>query len=391
MTAAVDDAEFVRIQVAHRLGSIGNIRLKSTEATRQRLERSCSGSALVWNAGEGRPAAWNGWDSVGCDVDSIRLNGRSPERAPKYFRALKEVLAAGADFDFAMDMQDRRVRSPVVSEGPDAGCAVPVFVFNRLESVAGAVLWPLPLYHDLGSDGFLGNFDQHRIPWEMKGPRFVWRGSPGGRNSIGKPSEHAADTRMRPLLQRHRDGRISDGNLRAQLDLFPRYRFVSRYIGDVRGDVGFTERKDIGIDNWPALRPLKLEAIPQREMLRFKYLVVLPGLDIGSSFFWTMNSGSVGLVMETPFESFASVHFKPWEHYVPFRQDLSDFEDRLAWCRKNDAECREMTERAAAVCRQLGRTDLRHQCNMLVIEEVRRRIERSDDFSSEMPDTSGKG
>ncbi|MDO5370435.1 hypothetical protein [Paracoccus sp. (in: a-proteobacteria)] len=31
MTAAIDDAEFVRIQVAHRLGSIDDIRLKSTE------------------------------------------------------------------------------------------------------------------------------------------------------------------------------------------------------------------------------------------------------------------------------------------------------------------------------------------------------------------------
>lgn len=176
---------------------------------------------------------------------------------------------------------------------------------------------------------------------------------------------------MRPLLQRHHDGRISDAKLRQQLDLFPRYRFVNRYIGDDRGDVGFTERKDIGIDNWPALRALKREMISQREMLRFKYLVVLPGLDVGSSFFWTMNSGSVGLVMETPFESFASVHFRPWEHYVPFRQDLSDFEDRLAWCHDNDAECREMTERAVAACRQLGREDLRHQCNQLVIDEVR--------------------
>lgn len=391
MTAVADDAEFVRLQVAHRLGRIDDLCLKSTEATRQRLERSCSGSALLWNAREGRPAAWNGWDSVGPGIDGVRVNGKSPERAPKYFRALKDVLAAGADFDFAVDMQDRRVRSPVVTEGPDAGCAMPVFVFNRLEGIAGTVLWPLPLYHDLGSDGFLGNFEQHRVPWEMKEPRFVWRGSPGGRNSIGKASEHAADTRLRPLLQRHRDGRISDTQLHEQLDLFPRYRFVNRYLGDARGDVGFTERKDIGIDNWPALQPLKRDPIPQREMLRFRYLVVLPGLDIGSSFFWTMNSGSVGLVMETRFESFASVHFRPWEHYVPFRQDLSDFEDRLAWCRENDGECREMTARAAAVCRQLGREDLRRQSDFLVIDEIRRQVEQGYDFSFMPSATSGKG
>jgi len=287
------------------------VRLTSTAATRDRLEKSGSGGTCIWLSAQSRPAEWNNWSSTSPGIEGVRFRKGDSSRNPKTFGALQEILAAGADFDFAIDMQDRRVRSPAVQEGHEKGDATPVFSFNRLGGMPGVILWPLPGYHDLGSNGFLGNFETRLIPWEDKEDRFVWRGSPGGRNSIGKPSERHAEYRLRPLLVRNRDERLSDKKLLKILDQFPRHRFVTRYIDDPRGDVGFTDRKDIGIDGWPVLRSLRRERIPQIEMLKYKYLVVLRGLDVGSSFYWTMNSGSVGLVMETPFESFASVHFKP--------------------------------------------------------------------------------
>ncbi|HHW35520.1 MAG TPA: hypothetical protein GXX24_15490 [Paracoccus solventivorans] len=373
--ASISDQEFVRTQVAHRLGKIDEVQLTSTAATWERLKICGSGGTLLWLAAQSRPADWNNWSSIGPGLEGVRFRQRAPELNPKAFRSLQEILAAGADFDFAVDMQDRRVRSPAVQEGPEKGTATPVFAFNRLGRMPGVVLWPLPGYHDLGSNGFLGNFGTRLIPWEDKQDRFVWRGSPGGRNTIGKTFERDAGYRMRPLLVSNRDGKLSDKKLLRHLDQFPRYRFVSRYIDDPRGDVGFTDRKDIGIDNWPVLRSLKREHIPQPEMLQYKYIVVLRGLDIGSSFYWTMNSGSVGLVMETPFESFASIHFRAWEHYVPFREDGSDFEERLEWCLANDAECQAIADRAGATCRNLARTDLREEIDRRVVGELRRRIQ----------------
>lgn len=372
--APISDQEFVRVQVAHRLGEIDEVQLTATEATRERLKISSSGGTLLWLSTQSRPAEWNNWSSISSGLGGIRFRKGAPELNPKTFRSLQEILAAGADFDFAIDMQDRRVRSPAVQEGNKKGHATPVFAFNSLGGMPGVILWPLPGYHDLGSNGFLGNFETKLIPWRDKEDRFVWRGSPGGRNTIGKTSERHAGHRMRPLLVSNRDGNISDKKLLRHLDQFPRYRFISRYIDDPRGDVGFTERKDIGIDNWPVLRPLKREHIPQHEMLKYKYIVVLRGLDVGSSFYWTMNSGSVGLVMETPFESFASIHFKPWEHYVPFREDGSDFEERLEWCRENDTECQAIADRARTACRNLARADLREEINRRVVDELRRRV-----------------
>ena len=78
--------------------------------------------------------------------------------------------------------------------------------------------------------------------------------------------------------------------------------------------------------------------------------------------------------METPFESFASTHFRPWEHYVPFKEDSSDFEERLAWCQANDAECRAMAVRARIVCQKLADATLRQEANRQVIAEIRRRM-----------------
>lgn len=368
------DEEFIHQQVSHRLGRISEIQLASITAAQERLEASGSGATLRWLSAQNQPAEWNNWSSNSPGIEGVRFRGRSPELNPKTFGSLQEILAAGADFDFAIDMQDRRVRSPTVQDGPEKGKALPVFAFNRLAGMAGLVLWPLPGYHDLGSDGFLGNFESKRIPWEEKVSRFVWRGSPGGRNTIGKSSEHAAGHRLRPLLIKNQAHQLSDRKLFKHLDQFPRHRFVTRYIDDTRGNVGFIDRKDIGIDRWPALRPLKREHISQHEMLGYKYIVVLRGLDVGSSFYWTMNSGSVGLVMETPFESFASTHFRPWEHYVPFKEDSSDFEERLAWCEANDAECRAMVERARIVCQKLAEPGLRQEANRQVITEIRRRM-----------------
>ena len=80
-----------------------------------------------------------------------------------------------------------------------------------------------------------------------------------------------------------------------------------------------------------------------------------------------MNSGSVGLVFDCDFESFASHHFKPWEHYVPIRKSLGNMEKALEWCEKNQEECQEMARRAAEVCRLLARQDLREKIQQGIV------------------------
>ena len=35
----------------------------------------------------------------------------------------------------------------------------------------------------------------------------------------------------------------------------------------------------------------------------------------------------------------------PWEHYVPVKMDLSDFEEKIEWIRKNEQDAEEIAQR----------------------------------------------
>ena len=39
---------------------------------------------------------------------------------------------------------------------------------------------------------------------------------------------------------------------------------------------------------------------------------------------------------------------KPFEHYVPVKEDLSDLEERIMWARENDAEAKKIAENAVS-------------------------------------------
>ena len=57
-----------------------------------------------------------------------------------------------------------------------------------------------------------------------------------------------------------------------------------------------------------------------------------------------LKSGSVVLKIA----AFLDVGFVParqWEHYIPVRMDLSDFEERIKWAKNNDEELQKIRER----------------------------------------------
>lgn len=61
---------------------------------------------------------------------------------------------------------------------------------------------------------------------------------------------------------------------------------------------------------------------------------------------WKTRSCSAVLSQESPWESFFSVQFEPWQHFVPLANDLLDTEEKVRWCLANDAELRQIAGRA---------------------------------------------
>lgn len=362
----MDDQAFVATQVAHRLGAIGAVRLGLGDAARNHAISVSSGGALAWNAAAQAPYPDNGWwpNPDRPDLPNNSARGVRPEKSQG---ALQSLLRAGADFDLMIDMQDRRVRSLVTPEGE----AFPTFVFNRIEGAAGRILWPMPTdLHEIGANAFLGPFpDPDAVPFVDRSPMVVWRGGMTGRGGRGDVRQEGH--RFQKLFAEVETGRRALSWAHKRLHEFPRFAFVRHLATDPRADVGLIAQEWLHPLSQPILAPLTKPTMPQRAQARHKYIAVLRGADLGSSFFWTMNSGSLGLVMETPWESFASVHFKPWVHYVPFKVDMSDFNERLEWCNANPADCAEMVLAAGEMCQSLARQDLREQADRGVINALR--------------------
>lgn len=339
------EAGFIAASVAMQLGGFAGPVAQSQEALLRAL-RGSSGSALAQLPGGG--------PVVQLAEGSLREMDRHELAQPgKATNALAQIRALGPAFGFIVDMQDRRVRS--LAEPEDA--CWPVFCFNRKAEDMRRILWPLPFYHDLPGDHFLADIRPDAVPWEEKAPRVVWRGITGGRVMGTDPRDEGI--RLKGILRRHAAGRLKDAALADLVGRLPRFHALAKVQGDPRFDFGFVDGDGYVIAKTPLHAPLGRPRLSRLEMQRNKYIAVLRGLDVGSSFYWVMNSGSVGFVMETPFQSFASGHFRAWEHYIPFREDCADLTERFDWAEAHPAECREMTRRAAGVCALLARPDLR--------------------------------
>ncbi|HMM07772.1 MAG TPA: glycosyl transferase family 90 [Paracoccus solventivorans] len=302
--------------------------------------------------------------------DGSRLKSPRPEvLSPRALAAIEDIDAFQPRFSYIVDMWDRRIRS--TSDGAEP--PFPVFSFNRITGEPGRVLWPLAGFHDAGSRGFLGHLDPGRVSWEDKLPKVVWRGGTGGR-TIGSSPGRGEGMRLISALRRYQAGTLGRRKLERVICGTHRWQVLDRVKDDPRFDLGFVDSADYIISETPLHQHLERPRLTPEEMQRFRYIAVLRGNDVGSSFYWTMNSGSVGLVQDTPYETFASGHFRPWEHYIPFAEDGSDLPARLDWAESHLQECRAMVRRAAAVCAFLDRPDLRAAVLGGVIRRVGERM-----------------
>lgn len=362
---------FVADAVAFQLGAGAQIGWTHSATALGPALAAASGGRLLWHHAQGAPDPSNGWTILpGNGPTHTRLSNAAHVKPRKAIAALGGLIDAELDFDVLIDMQDRRARRSAPAEGP----AWPVIAFNRINGDPARILWPLDGHHDLGAEAFLGQIDPGAVPWEEKLPRVAWRGILSGRanpkGDVLRERERAA-----ALVRRLADG---ESGALTRLGTVPRFRFVTHHIDDTRFDVGLVDGGGVALGAVPALAALARPPIARPAFQRFRYIAVLRGVDVGSSFYWTMNSGSLALVMDCPFETFGSGHFRPWEHYVPFREDLSDLEERLDWCKRNDAACRDMAHNAASVCRFLADGDLRARIARGVVSGLRAALNRED-------------
>lgn len=180
----------------------------------------------------------------------------------------------------------------------------------------GSVLRPEYLYIPASDEYFMYSlyeiFAPHRIPWEERIPKAVWRGGLSGE-----------------MLRIHT---------------------VQKCLHLPHADVKL-------VDNWP--RPeynpdktpeLFAPRIEPPEQCTYKAVFWIDGNCISSNVLWVFATGAVPILINETYYWFKDM-IQPWVHYVPVRPDLSDLEANLQWIFDHDAEARRIAENALEFCR----------------------------------------
>jgi len=83
------------------------------------------------------------------------------------------------------------------------------------------------------------------------------------------------------------------------------------------------------------------------EMIKYKYIISIEGNDKDSGLNWKLASNSVVIMTPPIYESWLMENkLEPYVHYIPMKDDMSDLDDILEWCKKNDDKCKEIAQNA---------------------------------------------
>ena len=169
--------------------------------------------------------------------------------------------------------------------------------------------------------------DMFNIPWEEKKITAVFRGSSTGEgidiktnqrlhlaylSSITEPDENGI-----PYI----DAGITKWNIRAKKLMGERY-------------LNFIDKTNTPFNLVNTLTPL--------EQSSYKYIIHVDGHVSAFRLSYELSLNSVILIVESKWKTWFSNLLKPYEHYVPIKEDLSDLIEKIKWCRLHDEECKKI-------------------------------------------------
>ena len=221
----------------------------------------------------------------------------------------------------------------ISSDGVDSE-GLPALVKNRfINDMSGGILCPLEWGYAWGNDIFDPQFqnEKNSIKWEDKINEVMWRGSPTGPQT-------------------------EEDNIR--------FKFCKLY-GD-NHNVGITYTWDRFDSKY-----LK-EKLTKVEMLKYKYQLSFEGSCYATDLKWKLASNSVVLTAHPKIETWLMEGLlRPWVHYVPLKDDYSDLEEIIKWCKENDDKCQEIVRNANNFMKQFKNTEVEKKIFNMIKEHYK--------------------
>ena len=125
---------------------------------------------------------------------------------------------------------------------------------------------------------------------------------------------------------------------------------------------------------------------PIYEQSKYKYLVYVDGHCAACRYAFMMRLGGVILKVESRQVADTMWYFpllKPYVDHVPVKDDLSDLEDKIRWCREHDEECRKIAENAKAFYDKYVARDALLDYVEMVCKAISKRFVKPPDWWSE--------
>ena len=201
------------------------------------------------------------------------------------------------------------------------------------------VLFPDTYYS--GSDGYESLYAHalHQPEWGMRKSKVVWRGSVTGTGDYHEPLDIP---RVR-LARMCRDMPNVDVGI---VGIHETMRFPRETLGL------FLKQERITADWWSMSR-----------FSEYRWAIDIDGHANAWGLLEKLILGCCVLKVDTPYEQWYYPRLHAWEHYVPVAADLSDLDERIAWCLENNAFCRWIAENGSRLATTLRlRAELPRSC-----------------------------
>lgn len=163
---------------------------------------------------------------------------------------------------------------------------------------------------------------QH-VPWEEKISKAVFRGATTGAGFDSKTNQRLLAYELTRSRQDLFDVGFTKWNLR------PRKFEGHKYL------------QTIEMKEYPVLKHMTLQ-----EQSTYKYILNLEGHVSAYRLSYELSSGSVVLLASSKWKMWYSDMIKPYIHYVPVSENLSDLISQVEWCKNNDEKCIEIVKNA---------------------------------------------
>lgn len=183
--------------------------------------------------------------------------------------------------------------------------------------------WELVKYQEEGNNISSKKYPKiEKIKWKNKINKAIFLGTTTG---SGVTSNNNKRLKLFELSQKSDllDVRITKWNLR------PRKIKGEKYIKTI-------ERK-----NYPTSDSMSLQ-----EQSKYKYIIIVEGHVAAYRISYQLSSYSLILLIESEWTTWLSKYLKPYEHYIPIKDDLSDLITNINWCINNDKKCKKIAKNA---------------------------------------------